>query len=98
MTVPASCISGEGPSCVATSLDFPTEVSIRTYDFVAIVRRPAFAYTDVDGATLVKKYVQCLRSKLGDDPQAPQWIVNIYGVGYRFLGARDVALEEVSAN
>ena len=52
----------------------------------------------MDGTTLVKKYVQRLRSKLGDDPQTPQWIANIYGVGYRFLGARDVALEEISAD
>ena len=40
----------------------------------------------VDSSALVKKYIQRLRRKLGDDPQEPEWIANVYGVGYRFLG------------
>ena len=42
---------------------------------------------DVDGSNLVKKYVQRLRQKLGDDSKEPTWIVNVHGVGYQFVGA-----------
>ena len=40
----------------------------------------------VDSAPLVKKYVQRLRRKLNDDPRHPQWIANVHGIGYRFVG------------
>ena len=39
-----------------------------------------------DNSRLVKKYVQRLRRKLGDDPKEPSWIASIHGVGYRFIG------------
>lgn len=42
----------------------------------------------VDRAALVKKYIQRLRRKLGDDPRNPQWIANVHSVGYRFVGPR----------
>lgn len=35
---------------------------------------------------IAKKYVQRLRGKLDDDPREPQWIANVHGVGYRFIG------------
>ncbi len=38
--------------------------------------------TDV-GSTL-KKYIQRLRQKLGDDARNPRWIQTVHGVGYRF--------------
>ena len=40
----------------------------------------------VDSVPLVKKYIQRLRRKLGDDSHSPQWIANIHGIGYRFIG------------
>ena len=42
----------------------------------------------VESSSLVKKYVQRLRRKLGDDPNNPRWIANVYGVGYRVLISR----------
>lgn len=39
-----------------------------------------------DSAGLVKKYVQRLRRKLGDDARMPRWIASVHGVGYRFIG------------
>jgi len=42
-----------------------------------------------DSASLVKKYVQRLRKKLGDDPRSPEWIASVHGVGYRFVGPAD---------
>ena len=40
----------------------------------------------VDSSRLVKKYVQRLRRKLGDDAREPSWIASVHGVGYRFIG------------
>ena len=40
---------------------------------------------DVVAAAAVKKYIQRLRRKLGDDAQNPTWIDTVHGVGYRFL-------------
>ena len=35
------------------------------------------------GGTL-KKYIQRLRQRLGDDARAPRWIKTVHGIGYRF--------------
>lgn len=40
----------------------------------------------VDSSRLVKKYVQRLRRKLGDNAREPSWIASVHGVGYRFIG------------
>ena len=40
----------------------------------------------VDSSPLVKKYIQRLRNKLGDNPRNPRWIANVHGIGYRFIG------------
>ncbi len=40
----------------------------------------------VDSSGLVKKYIQRLRGKLGDDAREPRWIASVHGVGYRFIG------------
>ena len=40
----------------------------------------------VESSGLVKKYVQRLRQKLGDDAREPFWIASVHGVGYRFIG------------
>ena len=39
---------------------------------------------DVQAGAALKKYVQRLRRKLGDDARNPLWIKNVHGVGYRF--------------
>ena len=41
---------------------------------------------DVDSYGLIKKYVQRLRKKIGDNARDPVWIASIHGVGYRFIG------------
>ena len=41
---------------------------------------------DVDSYGLIKKYVQRLRKKMGDNARDPVWIASIHGVGYRFIG------------
>lgn len=38
----------------------------------------------VGGNDALKKYIQRLRGKLGDDPRNPTWITTVHGVGYRF--------------
>jgi DNA-binding response OmpR family regulator len=42
----------------------------------------------VDSSRLVKKYVQRLRRKLGDDARGPVWIASVHGVGTGSLGRR----------
>ncbi len=32
----------------------------------------------------LKKYIQRLRQRLGDDARAPKWIKTVHGIGYRF--------------
>jgi DNA-binding response OmpR family regulator len=51
----------------------------------------------VDSSRLVKKYVQRLRRKLGDDARGPIWIASVHGVGYRFIGPPPGAQEASEA-
>lgn len=37
-------------------------------------------------ASLLKKYIQRLRKKLGDEPREPRWIATVPGYGYRYVG------------
>ncbi len=39
---------------------------------------------DIEAGEALKKYVQRLRRKLGDDARNPTWIKTVHGVGYRF--------------
>lgn len=56
----------------------------------------------VDSYGLVKKYVQRLRHKLGDDAREPYWIASVHGVGYRFIGPTpktiDASVQQSSLN
>jgi DNA-binding response OmpR family regulator len=38
----------------------------------------------------IDAHIKNIRQKLDDDPQQPAFIQTIYGVGYRFIGKRDV--------
>jgi two-component system, OmpR family, KDP operon response regulator KdpE len=53
-----------------------------------------------DSHGLVKKYVQRLRRKLGDDAREPVWIASVHGIGYRFIGpgSTPVKLDIASAS
>ena len=48
-----------------------------------VIQRELWSGRASAGATL-KKYVQRLRRKLGDDAKDPEWIATVHGVGYRF--------------
>jgi two-component system KDP operon response regulator KdpE len=39
---------------------------------------------DIEAGEALKKYIQRLRKKLGDDARNPIWIKTVHGVGYRF--------------
>ncbi len=39
---------------------------------------------DVQVGETLKKYIQRLRRKLGDDARNPTWIKTVHGFGYRF--------------
>ena len=39
---------------------------------------------EIEAGDTLKKYVQRLRRKLGDDARNPVWIKTVHGVGYRF--------------
>ena len=45
----------------------------------------------------IKKYVQRLRQKLGDDAKNPTWIQTVRGVGYRFNITSPAIQESISA-
>ncbi len=38
----------------------------------------------------IDAHIKNIRQKLGDDPRNPEFILTIYGVGYKFIGKRDV--------
>jgi two-component system OmpR family response regulator len=38
----------------------------------------------------VDAHIKNIRQKIADDPQSPVFIQTVYGVGYRFIGKRDV--------
>lgn len=50
----------------------------------------ALSNNDIDSHSAVKKYIQRLRKKLGDDPRRPAWIASVHGVGYRFITREQV--------
>jgi DNA-binding response OmpR family regulator len=37
----------------------------------------------------IDAHIKNIRQKLGDDPKRPEFILTIYGVGYKFIGKRD---------
>jgi DNA-binding response OmpR family regulator len=42
---------------------------------------------EIEAGEALKKYIQRLRRKLGDDARNPIWIKTVHGVGYRFSAA-----------
>jgi DNA-binding winged helix-turn-helix (wHTH) protein len=52
----------------------------------------------VDNHGLIKKYVQRLRRKLGDNAREPRWIASVHGVGCRFVGPASTHVEESIAS
>lgn len=46
---------------------------------------------DIEAGEALKKYVQRLRKKLGDDARNPIWIKTVHGVGYRFSASTATA-------
>lgn len=51
---------------------------------------------EIKDAKLVKKYIQGMRRKLGDDARMPRWIASVHGVGYRFIGPPSQAAERAT--
>ncbi len=47
------------------------------------IQRVIWSY-DIEAGDTLKKYIQRLRRKLGDDARNPTWIKTVHGVGYRF--------------
>jgi two-component system KDP operon response regulator KdpE len=39
----------------------------------------------VDATDYIKKYIQLLREKLGDDPKNPRILLSERGIGYKFI-------------
>lgn len=52
---------------------------------------------DIEAGDTLKKYVQRLRRKLGDDARNPIWIKTVHGVGYRFSSPTPIPTEPTSA-
>jgi len=46
---------------------------------------------DIEAGEALKKYIQRLRRKLGDDARNPTWIKTVHGVGYRFAATTAIS-------
>ncbi len=46
---------------------------------------------EIEAGEALKKYIQRLRRKLGDDARNPTWIKTVHGVGYRFSSSSTAA-------
>ncbi len=74
----------------------PTEFDVLEYliannDRVVTARelvRAVHGYdvVEVDARPLIRVHIQRLRKKIRDDPARPQYILNVRGKGYRFIG------------
>lgn len=53
---------------------------------------------DIEAGDTLKKYIQRLRRKLGDDARNPTWIKTVHGVGYRFNSPSSENPTEVPAS
>ena len=53
---------------------------------------------DIEAGDTLKKYVQRLRRKLGDDARNPTWIKTVHGVGYRFSSPSNITPETPAAS
>ena len=53
------------------------------------IRRGIWA-DDVQATDTLKKYIQRLRHKLGDDARDPKWIKTVHGLGYRLTSPTSV--------
>ncbi|MCH8826050.1 MAG: response regulator transcription factor [Chloroflexi bacterium] len=51
---------------------------------------------DIEAGDTLKKYIQRLRRKLGDDARNPIWIKTVHGVGYRFSSPTPIPTEASS--
>ena len=52
---------------------------------------------DIEAGDTLKKYIQRLRRKLGDDARNPIWIKTVHGVGYRFSSPAPMPTEPPAA-
>ena len=49
-----------------------------------VIQRVIWGDDDIQVGEAIKKYIQRLRRKLGDDARNPRWIKTVHGAGYRF--------------
>ena len=87
-------LAGESVLCSRTEFDL----------LLTLARHPGVVFTRdrllervwgpefIGTERVVDVSIQTLRRKLGDDPEAPKFIVTVRGVGYRFRGERTMRL------
>ncbi|MCX7794346.1 MAG: response regulator transcription factor [Thermodesulfovibrionales bacterium] len=61
----------------------------RVFTREELVRR-ALGYEFEGYERSIDAHIKNIRQKLGDDPRRPSFILTIYGVGYKFIGKKDV--------
>ena len=89
----------EGQRLTLTSTEFRL-LHVFTRNRGQVVKRQALERIiwgeQVESTGLVKKYIQRLRKKLGDNSRAPRWIATVHGVGYQFVGPLPQATEQMA--
>lgn len=93
--------AGEPISFTRTELNLLQELvrnatRVVTYESLAakVLQAPEPADSDT---RVIKVHVQHIRSKLGDSAEQPQYITNVYGVGYKFMLPVSAAIAAAAA-
>ncbi|WP_273122336.1 response regulator transcription factor [Metabacillus sp. HB246100] len=82
--------------------DIPIDMTVKEFDLLALLAfhplqvfsksqllESLWGYEYLGDANTINVHIRRLREKIEKDPSQPQWIKTIWGIGYKFEGAKD---------
>ncbi|WP_072580563.1 response regulator transcription factor [Bacillus weihaiensis] len=87
---------------LVTVNDIPIDMTVKEFDLLALLAfhplqvfsksqllETLWGYEYLGDANTINVHIRRLREKIEKDPSQPQWIKTIWGIGYKFEGAKD---------